>query len=54
MTMRDTGKPDHRMIAAIIDHPKGPHFVVVAGPIEAMKTWEADIMKFLKSGTVVP
>jgi len=40
------------MIAAIVDHPKGPHFIVVAGPTESMKTWEADIMKFLKSPEV--
>lgn len=53
MTMRDTGKPDHRMIAAILDHPKGPHFIVAAGPVESMKSWEADIMKFLKSATVI-
>lgn len=53
MTMRDTGKPDHRMIAAIVDHPKGPHFIVIAGPVEAMKIWEADIMQFLKSATVI-
>ena len=52
MTMRDTGKPDHRMIAAIVDHPKGPHFIVAAGPAAAMKTWEADILKFLKSAQV--
>lgn len=52
MTMRDTPKPEQRMIAAIIDHPKGPHFVVVAGPAASMKTWEADIMKFLKSAEV--
>ena len=53
MTMRDTGKPDHRMIAAIVDHPKGPHFVVAAGPAESMKTWEAAIMAFLQSATVL-
>lgn len=53
MTMRDTGKPNHRMIAAIVDHPKGPHFVVAAGPVDSMKTWEADIMAFLKSAKVV-
>jgi hypothetical protein len=52
MTMRDTAKPDHRMIAAIVDHPKGPHFVVAAGPAASMKTWEADILKFLKSAEV--
>lgn len=52
MTMRDTGKPDHRMIAAIVDHPKGPHFVVAAGPTGAMKTWAAEITAFLKSAQV--
>jgi hypothetical protein len=52
MTMRDTPKPDQRMIAAIVDHPKGPHFVVIAGPAASMKTWEPDIMKFLKSAVV--
>ncbi len=52
VTMRDTAKPDHRMISAIVDHPKGPHFIVAAGPASAMKTWEADILKFLKSAQV--
>ncbi len=52
MTMRDTGKPDQRMIAAIVDHPKGPHFIVAAGPASAMKEWEAYIFKFLKSAEV--
>lgn len=52
MTMRDSGKPDHRMIAAIVDHPKGPHFVVAAGPASAMKTWSTDIVAFLKSAKV--
>lgn len=52
MTMRDTGKPDHRMIAAIVDHPKGPHFVVAGGPTGAMKTWSTDILSFLKSAQV--
>ncbi len=52
MTMRDTAKPDHRMIAAIVDHPKGPHFIVIAGPAASMKTWEPDIMKFLKSAEI--
>lgn len=53
MTMRETAKPDQRMIAAIVDHPKGPHFVVIGGPIASMKTWEPDIMKFLKSAQVI-
>lgn len=53
MTMRDMAKPDHRMIAAIVDHPKGPHFIVAAGPVASMKTWEADILKFLKSAEVM-
>jgi hypothetical protein len=35
-----------------VDHPKGPHFVVAAGPAASMNAWEADIIKFLKSAEV--
>jgi len=52
MTMKDMAKPDHRMIAAILDHPKGPHFVVAAGPAASMKIWSTDILNFLKSAKV--
>lgn len=49
MTMRDSAKGGHRMIAAILDHPKGPHFVVTAGPTASMDKWAAQIETFLKS-----
>jgi hypothetical protein len=52
ITMKDTGKANQRMIAAIVDHPKGPHFVVAAGPEESMKTWGNDILGFIKSAKV--
>jgi len=49
LTMRDTSKPNQRMIAAIVDHPQGPHFVVAVGPIASMQKWAAQIDAFLKS-----
>ena len=49
LTMRDTAKPNHRMIAAIVDHPQGPHFVVSAGPAASMEKWAVQIDAFLKS-----
>ena len=52
LTMRDTAKPNQRMIAAIVDHPKGPHFVVSAGPAASMEKWAAQIDAFLKSAKV--
>ncbi len=52
LTMRDTAKPNQRMIAAIVDHPKGPHFVVSAGPVASMEKWAAQIDAFLKSAKV--
>ena len=52
MTMRDTAKPNQRMIAAIVDHPQGPHFVVSAGPAASMEKWAAQIDAFLKSAKV--
>lgn len=52
LTMRDTAKPNQRMIAAIVDHPQGPHFVVSAGPAASMEKWAAQIDAFLKSAKV--
>jgi len=49
MTMRDSAKSNQRMIAAIVDHPQGPHFVVTAGPVASMEKWAAQIDAFLKS-----
>lgn len=49
VAMRDSAKGGHRMIAAILDHPKGPHFVVTAGPTASMEKWATQIDAFLKS-----
>jgi len=49
LTMRDAAKPNQRMIAAIVDHPQGPHFVVSAGPGDSMEKWAVRIDAFLKS-----
>ena len=48
-TMRGEPKPNHRMIAAIVDHPRGPHFVVASGPAATVEEWEDEILAFLKS-----
>lgn len=52
ITMRAMAKPNSRMIAAIVDHPQGPHFVVAAGGVATMQKWETDLMKFLHSAAV--
>ena len=41
--------PDHRMIAAILDHPRGPHFVKAVGGLPTMQKWRDTILAFLKS-----
>jgi len=51
-TMRGKSQSQSRMIAAIIDHPKGPHFVVVSGNAKLIKKWEKDIYRFLESAKV--
>ena len=43
------GTPNHRLIAAIVDHPQGPHFVKVSGGIGTVAKWEKTIDAFLKS-----
>lgn len=52
VTMRDKPQPGSRMIAAILDHPKGPHYVVIAGSASLMAKWENDLYKFLESAKV--
>lgn len=44
--------PGTRMIAAIIDHPKGPHYVRATGTIKTMEKWQAEVDKFFKSARV--
>jgi hypothetical protein len=51
-TMRDTAQPDSRLIAAIVDHPKGPHFVVASGPAALMDKSAANIRAFIESAKV--
>jgi len=52
ITMRAMAKPNSRMVAAIVDHPQGPHFVVAAGGVATMQKWETELMKFLNSAAV--
>lgn len=49
----DAGKKNHRLIAAVVDHPKGPHFVKWVGPAPAMAKVYDEINAFLQSATVV-
>lgn len=44
-------KPNQRMIAAIIDHPKGPHMIKAVGGAASIAKWEASIDTFIKGAT---
>ena len=44
--------PDHRMIAAIVDHPRGPHFVKAVGGSSTMTKWAQSMKLFLDSAIV--
>lgn len=46
------GKPNYRMVAAIVDHAKGPHFVKVTGPNAVVLRWKASVVAFLQSAEV--
>ena len=52
MGAKTEGKLNHRLIAAIVDHPKGPHFVKASAGVVCMKKWEASILAFLESAQV--
>jgi len=43
---------NHRIIAAIVDHPDGPHFVKAFGDATTMEKWGPSIDKFLRSAEV--
>jgi hypothetical protein len=49
-----TTKQDYRMLAAIINHPAGPHFVKVTGPADAVERWKPATVAFLKSAERSP
>lgn len=42
---------DQRLVAAIVDHPDGPHFIKISGGAASMNQWAASIDAFLKSAT---
>ena len=46
------GLVNHRMIAAIIDHSRGPHFFKAVGASSTMAKWAQSIKTFLNSATV--
>lgn len=52
MTGWTEAKPNHRMIAAIVDHPQGPHYIVAGGGLKTMEKWAIAVDAFLKSAKV--
>ncbi|MBI1824832.1 MAG: hypothetical protein HY287_17235 [Planctomycetes bacterium] len=52
MTGWNEAKPNHRMIAVIVDHPQGPHYVVAGGGVKTMEKWVKDFDAFIKSARV--
>jgi len=42
-----------RMIAVVIEHPKGPHFLKVVGPVDTMEKWRDSVIAYLRSGRIV-
>ena len=40
---------NYRMLGAIINHAKGPHFVKVTGPAPVVERWKPSVAAFLKS-----
>ena len=49
MTGGTGGQAQQRMIAAIVDHPQGPHFLKATGPADVVKKWSASIHTFMDS-----
>lgn len=45
-------QPDQRLVAAIVDHAQGPHFVKVTGSIESMKKVHESIITFLLTANI--
>lgn len=45
------GQTDYRLIAAILDHPDGPHFIKASGDSKSMAKWAESISAFLESAT---
>jgi len=51
-TMRETPRANSRMIAAIVDHPQGPHFIVSSGGAATIAKNADSIQAFLDSAKV--
>ncbi len=51
-TGRSAPQAGGRMIAAIVDHPLGPHFVVATGEAATIAKWENAVHEFLQSAKV--
>ena len=47
-------KENYRMLAAIVDHPKGPHFFKLTGPATVVERFKPSAAAFLKSAKVNP
>ncbi len=47
-------KPGYRMLAAIVNHAKGPHFFKMTGPAESVDRWQRSALAFLKSVKTIP
>jgi hypothetical protein len=52
--MSGTGslRPDQRLVAAIVDHARGPHFVKITGRVAAMKKASESINAFLLTANI--
>lgn len=44
--------PGTRMIAAIVDHPKGPHYIRVTGTLKTVEKWQTQVDAFIKSAKI--
>lgn len=51
-TVGGEAKPDQRMLSAIVDHSRGPHFVKVLGPEKTVAQWRDSVIAYLKSAKV--
>ena len=52
-TMRAAAEPNQRLVATIVDHPKGPHFVVAVGEVDLINGSISSIRTFLESTRVI-
>jgi hypothetical protein len=45
-------QPNQRMLSAIINHPRGPHFVKVLGPDKTVAHWRESVVAYLRSTVI--